>query len=89
MVSFGNIARISSLCVGFHLGTLHGYFFHCDFYPNLNFLLEHQIKPVLTVSLHKTVTYHCLVFRGSTKSCLYASGFRLIPDEWTYLDINT
>ena len=27
MVSFGNFARIASLGVGFHLGTLHGYFF--------------------------------------------------------------
>ena len=23
-----NFARIASICVGFHLGTLHGYFFH-------------------------------------------------------------
>ena len=27
MVSFGNFARIASICVGFHLGTLHGHFF--------------------------------------------------------------
>ena len=30
-----------------HLGTLHGYFSHQDFVPNLNFLLEYQIKLVL------------------------------------------
>ena len=39
---FGNFAKIASLCMGFHPGTLHGYFFHSDFWPNLNFLLEHQ-----------------------------------------------
>ena len=47
MISFVNFARIASICVGFHLGTLHGYFFHQDFWPNLNFLLEDQIKLVL------------------------------------------
>ena len=41
---FGNFARIANLCVGSHLGTLHGYCFHLDFWPNLNFPLEHQIK---------------------------------------------
>ena len=48
MISFVNFARIASICVGFHLGTLHGYFFHQDFWPNLNFLLEDQIKLVLS-----------------------------------------
>ena len=47
MVSFVNFARIASLCVGFHFGTLHGYVFHQDFWPNLNFQLEYQIKLVL------------------------------------------
>ena len=47
VVGFGNFARIASLCVGFLLGTLHGYYFHSDFWPNLNFPLEHQIKLVL------------------------------------------
>ena len=28
MISFVNFARIASICVGFDLGTLHGYFFH-------------------------------------------------------------
>ena len=27
MISFVNFARIASICVGFHLGTLHGHFF--------------------------------------------------------------
>ena len=27
MISFGNFARIGSICVGFDLGTLHNYFF--------------------------------------------------------------
>ena len=35
--------------MGIHLGTLHGYFFHQDFWPNLNFLLEDQIKLVLII----------------------------------------
>ena len=48
-VSFVNFARIASICVGFHLGTLHGCLFHYDFWPNLNFPLEYQIKPVLKV----------------------------------------
>ena len=48
MISFVNFARIASICVGFDLGTLHGYFFHQDFWPNLNFPLEYQIKLVLT-----------------------------------------
>ena len=47
MISFVNFARIASICVGFHLGTLQGYFFHEDFWPNLNFPLECQIKRVL------------------------------------------
>ena len=49
MVSFVNFARIASICVGFHLGTLHGYVFHQDFWPNLNFQLEYQIKLVLNL----------------------------------------
>ena len=47
MISFVNFARIASICVGFDLGTLHGYFFHQDIWPNLNFALEYQIKLVL------------------------------------------
>ena len=53
MISFVNFARIASICVGFHLGTLHGYFFHQDFWPNLNFPLEYQIKLVLIISKSK------------------------------------
>ena len=48
MVSFYNYARIASICVGFHFDILHGYFFHYDFWPNLNFPLEYQIKAVLS-----------------------------------------
>ena len=47
MISFVNFARTASICVGFDLGTLHGYFFRQDFWPNLNFPLECQIKLVL------------------------------------------
>ena len=55
MISFVNFARIASICVGFDLGTLHGYFFHQDFWPNLDFLFEYQIK----------------LFLISTKKCSY------------------
>ena len=47
MISFVNFARIASICVGFDLGTLHGYFLHQDLRPNLNFPHEYQIKLVL------------------------------------------
>ena len=47
MISFVNFAKIASICVDFDLGTLHGYFFHQDFWPNLNFSLQYQIKLVL------------------------------------------
>ena len=47
MVIFVNLASIASICVGFDLGTLYGYFSHQDFWPNLNFPLEYQIKLVL------------------------------------------
>ena len=50
MVSFVNFARIASICVGFHFGTLHGYFFHEDFWPNLDFPLECQTKVVLSIN---------------------------------------
>ena len=52
MISLVNFARIASICVGFDLGTLHCYFFQQDFWPNLNFPLEYQIKLVLS-SLQK------------------------------------
>ena len=50
MISFVNFARIAIIHVGFDLGTLHGYFFHQDFWPNLNFPLEYQKKLVLMFS---------------------------------------
>ena len=56
MISFVNFARIASICVGFDLGTLHGYFFHQDFWPNLNFPLEYQIKLVLITPELKTIS---------------------------------
>ena len=55
MISFDNLARIESICVGFHLGTLHGHFSHLDFWPNLNFLLEDQIKLVLNIKVLYTL----------------------------------
>ena len=59
MVSFVNFARIVSICVGFHLGTLHGYFFHKDFWPNLNLLLEYQIKLVLRPNISQSYFSSC------------------------------
>ena len=52
MISFVNFARIASIYVVFHLGTLHGYFFHQDVWPNLNFPLEYKIKRVLMSKCH-------------------------------------
>ena len=52
MVGFGNFARIASLCMGFHLDTLHGYFLQQDFWPNLSFPLKHQIK-LFSISARK------------------------------------
>ena len=37
MITFVNFARIASISVGFDLGTSHDYFFHQEFWPNLNF----------------------------------------------------
>ena len=54
MISFVNFARIASICVGFDLGTLHGYFFQQDFWPNLNFPLEYQIKLVLIIFMFES-----------------------------------
>ena len=61
MISFVNFARVASICVGFHLGTLQGYFFHQDFWPNLNFPLEYQIILVLNSKL-KSKTLQLLRF---------------------------
>ena len=47
IVSFVNFVRIASPCVGLYLSTLHGYFSYQDFWLNLNFPLEHQMKLVL------------------------------------------
>ena len=55
MVSFVNFAMIASICVGFRLGTLHGYVFHQDFWPNLNFQLEYQMKLVLNLMLNPSL----------------------------------
>ena len=50
MISFVNFARVASICAGFHLGTLQGYFFHQDLWSNLNFPLEYQIILVLIIN---------------------------------------
>ena len=66
MVSSGNFARTVSLCVGFHFGTLYGYFFQQDFCQRIH-PLEHKIKLVLnsdihTVDLHENKTLSCTNF---------------------------
>ena len=68
MVIFGNFARIANLGVGFHLGTLHGYFFRQDYWPNLNFSLEHQIKLVLTLLLNMWLRAITRIMVTTTKS---------------------
>ena len=62
MVNVGNLARIASLCKGFDIGALHGYFFHWDFWINLNFPLEHQIKLVVEVPMKRNfgLSFYCL-----------------------------
>ena len=55
---FGKFARIASLCVSFLVGTLHCYSFHPDFWPNLNFSLQHQIKLVLRLLRDFVSEYH-------------------------------
>ena len=54
MFSFGNFARMASLCVSFDLGTLHGYFFHRDFCSNLNFSAQASHKTSLNKILLNT-----------------------------------
>ena len=55
VVSFVKFARKASICVGFHLGTLHGCFFHQDFWPNLNFPLKYPMKLVLNFKIYLKV----------------------------------
>ena len=61
IVSFVHFARIASSCESFHFGTLHGYRFHQDFWPNLNFLLEYQIKLVVTCRYSGKLLIRCSV----------------------------
>ena len=81
MFGFGNFARIASLCVDFDLSTLHGYFFHLDFGPNLNFPLEHQIKLVLNLLDPGTLTrFHHF--------CVFFSNNNLINKSDTHLKLS-
>ena len=84
MISFVNFARIASICAGFHLGTLHGYFFHKDFWPNLNFPLEYQIKRVLIVcKILKFQPYTATSIAGSSKKSKFK--FNFISSHFTGL----
>ena len=51
MVSFVNFSRIASICVGFHLSTLKGYFFSLRLLAKFEFPLEYQIKLVLKTKM--------------------------------------
>ena len=70
MISFVNFARIASICVGFDLGTLHGYFFHQDIWPNLNFPIEYQIKLVLKIRI--TGSFSFIATLQYSKYCRFA-----------------
>ena len=55
MVSFVNFARIASLCVGFHLGTLHGYIFSLRLLAKFEFPARISSKTCLNfLNLYKT-----------------------------------
>ena len=47
MVGSGNFARIACLCVGVHLGILHGDFFHQDFLAKVEFPAQTSNKTCL------------------------------------------
>ena len=64
MVSFCSLIRIAVLCVGFRLGTLHGYFFTKTF----NFPLKNQIKLVLSVIAPEDIKYCVLVVKRFLES---------------------
>ena len=72
MISFVNLARIASICVGFDLGTLYGYSFHQDFWSNMNFPLECQIKLVLTSKKNLPLTSEV------SKIQYFSIGFQLV-----------
>ena len=81
MICFVNFARIASICVSFDLGTLHGYFSHQDFWPNLNFPLEYQIKLVLRPrSLRTDLGLNIL---------LYEKQARLINSKYQHFNMDT
>ena len=58
LISFRNFVRIASLCVDFLPGTARDYCIRLDFWPNLSFPLEHEIKLVL-ISSTTTVVNVC------------------------------
>ena len=49
MVSFVNFARIASICVGFHLGTLHGDFFSLRLLAKFEFPARISNKTCLNI----------------------------------------
>ena len=53
MISFVNFARIASLGVGFHLGTLHGYFFSIRLLAKFEFPARTSNKTCLNKSRTK------------------------------------
>ena len=79
MVIFVNFASIASISVCFHLGTLHGYFLHQDFWPNLNFPLEYQIKLVLMSKEIFRLKIDLLDGSGNTSSTINDAW---LDDQW-------
>ena len=68
MISFVNFARIASICVGFHLGTLHSYFFHYRYmylktYAKFTFCIKSQGH----VS-DENFLYYCIHLAGKISS---------------------
>ena len=61
MVSFVNFARIAVTCVGFHLGTLHGYFFSQRLLAKFEFPTRISNKTCLNISLAGTDVNRTLV----------------------------
>ena len=62
MISFVNFARIASICVGFDLGTLHGYFFSSRLLAKFEFPARISNKTCLNIN-----PTFCLMNKGYLK----------------------
>ena len=62
VTKIGDLSRIASLCVSFHLHTLHDYFSHWDFWPNVNFPCTQNIKKLVSnIYLDQILWRHPLI----------------------------